>query len=93
MPEATETAPSEASTAKPASTEEDVPATKSIPTGIVPLFFSGASQKIFECVVDAELTTENPCKLIPKQKIVDDFKNRAAVCDFHPVKQKMLVSV
>ena len=62
------------------------------PVGVVPLFFSGPSQQIFECVVDEDLTPERPHKLIPKEKIVDDFKNRAAVCDFHPVKQKMLVS-
>ena len=63
------------------------------PPGVVPLFFSGPSQQIFGCVVDVDLTDQNPHKLIPKEKIVEDFKNRAAVCDFHPVKQKMLVLV
>ena len=62
------------------------------PAGVVPLFFSGPSQQIFECVVDEDLTPERPHKLIPKEKIVEDFKNRAAVSDFHPIKQKMLVS-
>ena len=61
------------------------------PPGVVPLFFSGPSQQIFGCVVDVDLTDENPRKLIPKEKILEDFKNRAAVCDFHPVKQKILV--
>ena len=69
-----------------------VSATKSIPAGIVPLFFSGKSQEIFGCVADADLTPENPHKLIAKEKIAEDFKNRAAVCDFFPVKQKVLVS-
>ena len=64
---------------------------KSIPDGIVPLFFSGKSQQIFECVTDSDLTPELPHKLIPKEKIVEDFKNRAAVSDFFPVKQKVLV--
>lgn len=64
---------------------------KGPPPGVVPLFFSGPSQQIFGCVVDVDLTDQNPHKLIPKEKIVEDFKNRAAVCDFHPVKQKMLV--
>ena len=72
-------------------TEEGVPPTKTIPAGIVPLFFSGASQQIFECVVDTHLTSEHPHKLIPKQNILDDFKNRAAVCDFHPVKKQVQV--
>ena len=64
---------------------------KSIPDGIVPLFFSGKSQQIFECVADSDLTPDLPHKLIPKEKIVEDFKNRAAVSDFFPVKQKVLV--
>jgi hypothetical protein len=61
------------------------------PAGVVPLFFSGPSQQIFGCVVDVDLTDENPHKLIHKKKILEDFKNRAAVCDFFPVKQKILV--
>ena len=65
---------------------------KSIPAGIVPLFFSGKSQQIFECVADTDLTPENPHKLVPKEKIVEDFKNRAAVSDFFPVKQEVLVN-
>ena len=69
--------------------EEAKPA---IPAGIVPLFFSTASQQLYECVADQDLTEENPHKLISKKKIAEDFKNRAAVCDFHPVKQKVLVS-
>ena len=64
-----------------------------IPAGIIPLFFSGAGQQLFECVVDKDLTTENPSKLIPKEKILEDFKNRAAVSDFHPVKKKVQVII
>lgn len=63
-----------------------------IPDGIVALFFSTSSQQIFECVVDVNLTKENRHKLIPKAKILDDIKNRAAVSDFSPVKQKISVS-
>ena len=65
---------------------------KQIPAGIAPLFFSGASQQIYECVADSHVTSDDPYKLIPKDKIVEDFRNRAAVCDFQPVKQKILVS-
>lgn len=82
--------------AAPGQAEDGVEKTESKrgpPPGVVPLFFSGPSQQIFECVVDVDLTDSNPHKLVPKQKILDDFKNRAAVCDFHPVKQKMLVSI
>ena len=65
---------------------------KGPPPGVVPLFFSGPSQSIYGCVVDVDLTDQSPHKLIPKEKILEDFKNRAAVCDFHPVKDKILVS-
>ncbi len=71
--------------------EEEAPPTNKIPQGIKPLFFSGPSQQIFECVVDTHLTSDNPYKLISKEKILDDFKNRAAVCDFHPVKKQVQV--
>jgi hypothetical protein len=64
-----------------------------VPAGIVPLFFSGAGQKLFECVVDQDVTPESPHKLIPKKKIIDDFLNRAAVSDFHPIKKKVQVRV
>lgn len=64
-----------------------------VPAGVVPIFFSGAGQKIFGCVVDEDVTSESPNKLIPKSKIVQDFQNRAAVSDFHPIKKKVLVSL
>lgn len=63
-----------------------------IPAGILPIFFTGAGQKIFGCVVDDEVTLESPNKLIPKDKIIKDFRDRAAVSDFHPIKKKVLVS-
>ena len=86
-----------ADAAKPGSSQQKgkdggVPAIKSTPDGIVSLFFSGKSQEIFGCVADTDLTPEHPHKLVPKEKIVEDFKNRAAVCDFFPVKQKVLVN-
>ena len=70
---------------------EEVAASKTIPDGIVPLFFSGPGQQIFGCVADSDVTVENPHKLISKEKILEDFRNRAAVSDFHPVKKVMTV--
>ena len=64
---------------------------KTVPEGVKPLFFSGPSQQIYGCVVDVDVTPESPHKLIPKEKIAEDFRNRAAVCDFHPVKKILLV--
>eukprot|EP00118_Oscarella_pearsei_P015193 m.135700 g.135700 ORF g.135700 m.135700 type:complete len:900 (+) comp38161_c0_seq11:190-2889(+) len=60
------------------------------PPDILPLFVSGPTQKIFECVADSDVTAENPYKIIRKEKIVADMKNRAAISDFHPAKRQML---
>lgn len=98
MPEPTATqgenneSPQEIATSENAGEAVDDGGNKPTPEGIVPLFFSGKSQEIFECVADTDLTPDNPHKLIVKEKIVEDFKNRAAVSDFFPVKQKVLVS-
>ena len=64
-----------------------------VPDGVVPLFLTGAGQKIFQCVADTDVTPEAPHKIIPKNSILEDFRNRAAVSDFHPVKKKVQVSV
>ena len=64
-----------------------------IPSDIMPLFFTSKTQEIFGCKGDEDVSEENPHKLIPKEAILQDFKDRAAVSDFHPVKQIVLVSV
>lgn len=63
-----------------------------IPSDIMPLFFTSKTQEIFGCRGDEDVTEENPHKLIPKEAIIQDFKDRAAVSDFHPAKQIVLVS-
>lgn len=63
-----------------------------IPSDIMPLFFTSKTQEIFGCKGDEDVSEENPHKLIPKEAILQDFKDRAAVSDFHPVKQIVLVS-
>lgn len=61
-----------------------------IPTDIMPLFFTSKTQEIFGCKGDEDVTEENPHKLIPKEVVFQDFKDRAAVSDFHPAKQIVL---
>lgn len=58
---------------------------------MIPLFISSKSQEIFQCVADEHVTEDNPHKLIPKDAIIQDMRERAAVSDFHPVKQLILV--
>ena len=64
-----------------------------IPTDIMPLFFTTKTQEIFGCKGDEDVTEENPYKLIPKEAVFQDFKDRAAVSDFHPAKQIVLVGL
>eukprot|EP00050_Salpingoeca_kvevrii_P022481 m.126957 g.126957 ORF g.126957 m.126957 type:complete len:828 (+) comp9714_c0_seq7:154-2637(+) len=76
-------------------TDDDAPATgaaggEDIPKGIMPLFFTSATQEIFDCRGDTDVTEESPHKLVPIDKIRQDFKDRAAVSDFHPCKAEML---
>ena len=63
------------------------------PADILPLFFTSKTQEIFGCKGDEDVTEDNPFKLIPKEAILQDFKDRAAVSDFHPAKQIVLVRI
>eukprot|EP00795_Rhopilema_esculentum_P004097 gene4097-20277_t len=61
--------------------EEEVP-----PEYVFPLFLTSKTQEIFSCKVDKDVTPENPLQLIKKEDIFLDFKERAAISDFHPAK-------
>ncbi|XP_075689062.1 dynein axonemal intermediate chain 3 isoform X2 [Rhinoderma darwinii] len=56
------------------------------PEYIVPLVLTSKTQEIFSCRVDEDVTYENPFKLLKKEEILSDLKNRAAVSDFSPFK-------
>ena len=60
---------------------------------LTPLFLSGASQEIFECIADSPdgVTEDAPQKFIQKEKILEDMRMRAAVSDFSVVKEEMKV--
>ncbi|XP_022087919.1 WD repeat-containing protein 63-like isoform X2 [Acanthaster planci] len=82
-----------AKAAKPKKEEvDDKPAAeeKGPADDIVPLFLASKTQELFGCVADVDVTEENPHKFLPKEGILQDMRNRAAVSDFHPVKQRML---
>uniref|UniRef100_A0A7M6DQP7 WD repeat-containing protein 63 n=3 Tax=Clytia hemisphaerica TaxID=252671 RepID=A0A7M6DQP7_9CNID len=57
------------------------------PPYIFPIFFTSKTQEIFSCKADEEVTEENPHKIITKEQIQQDFKDRAAISDFHPAKK------
>ena len=50
------------------------------------------TQEIFECRADEDVTEDEPYKFLRKEKILEDLYNRAAVSDFHPIKQIIQVS-
>lgn len=61
------------------------------PDDIYPIVLTTATQELFECCVDEDVTEQSPYKLLNKDDIIQDIKTRAAVSDFHPVKQFVLV--
>ncbi|XP_008590573.1 PREDICTED: WD repeat-containing protein 63-like, partial [Galeopterus variegatus] len=54
---------------------------------IYPVVLTTNTQEIFKCRIDADVTEEQPYKLIRKEDIFEDLRNRAAVSDFYPVKK------
>ena len=63
------------------------PEEEEIPEYLTPLFFTNQTQEIFQCKGDEHVTEESPYKLIPKEKILQDYRDRAAISDFHPVRK------
>lgn len=47
---------------------------------------------MFGCIAEEHVTGESPYKLLKKDDVVQDMKKRAAVSDFSPAKQTVLVS-
>ncbi|XP_055364183.1 dynein axonemal intermediate chain 3 isoform X2 [Betta splendens] len=60
------------------------------PEDIFPIVLTSATQELFGCRADEDVTRESPFKLLKKDSIVQDIKTRAAVSDFSPVKQTVL---
>ncbi|XP_078075353.1 dynein axonemal intermediate chain 3 [Mustelus asterias] len=57
---------------------------------VIPLVLTSKTQEIFQCVIDQDVTDENPYKLIKKEDIINDMKARGGISDFYPVKQQIL---
>ncbi|XP_075901198.1 dynein axonemal intermediate chain 3 [Nelusetta ayraudi] len=60
------------------------------PYDIMPLVLTSATQEIFGCIVDIDVTAEKPYKLLDRESITYDLRTRAAVSDFSPAKQYVL---
>uniref|UniRef100_A0A665TD64 WD repeat domain 63 n=1 Tax=Echeneis naucrates TaxID=173247 RepID=A0A665TD64_ECHNA len=60
------------------------------PQDIFPMVLTLATQELFGCCADKDVTEKSPYKLLKKDDIIQDIKTRAAVSDFSPVKQIVL---
>uniref|UniRef100_A0AAV2KRL2 WD repeat-containing protein 63 n=1 Tax=Knipowitschia caucasica TaxID=637954 RepID=A0AAV2KRL2_KNICA len=60
------------------------------PEDIRPMVLTSVTQDLFDCVADEDVTGDSPYKLLPKDDILQDIRNRAAVSDFSPVKKIVL---
>lgn len=60
-----------------------------LPDGCKPVFMSGQSQEIFQCIGDDQVTEEMPYKILLKEDIKKDFFNRAAISDLNPFKAQI----
>uniref|UniRef100_A0A3Q2E3L8 Dynein axonemal intermediate chain 3 n=1 Tax=Cyprinodon variegatus TaxID=28743 RepID=A0A3Q2E3L8_CYPVA len=60
------------------------------PDGIFPLVLTSATQELFDCCADKDVTKKSPHKLLKKDDILQDIKTRAAESDFTPVKEIVL---
>ena len=67
------------------------PSPKGHPDDILPMVLTSATQELFGCRADEDVTGESPYKLLKKDDIIQDLKTRAAVSDFSPAKQIVLV--
>ncbi|XP_036448271.1 dynein intermediate chain 3, axonemal isoform X2 [Colossoma macropomum] len=70
------------------------PKESSVETGhpdyIFPLVLTSATQELFGCRADEDVTGDDPYRLLKKEDIIQDMKTRAAVSDFSPIKQAVL---
>ncbi|XP_062308219.1 LOW QUALITY PROTEIN: dynein axonemal intermediate chain 3 [Osmerus eperlanus] len=54
---------------------------------IFPMVLTSATQEMFGCRAEEDVTGDNPYKLLRKDDILQDMRTRAAVSDFSPAKQ------
>lgn len=74
----------------PAPADQEEEENKGPPENVVPIFLASKTQQIYHCVCDEDVTKENPFKIVTKEEILEDLHNRAAICDFHPLKDKII---
>ncbi|XP_046905383.1 dynein axonemal intermediate chain 3 [Hypomesus transpacificus] len=57
---------------------------------IFPMVLTSATQEMFGCRADEDVTGDAPYKLLRKADVLQDMRTRAAVSDFSPVKQLVM---
>ncbi|XP_028259767.1 dynein axonemal intermediate chain 3 [Parambassis ranga] len=71
-------------------TQSPTPPPPDHPEDIFPLVLTSATQELFGCRTDEDVTRENPYKLLKKDDIIQDMRMRATVSDFTPARQIVL---
>ncbi|XP_013408046.1 WD repeat-containing protein 63 [Lingula anatina] len=61
-----------------------------LPEGCQPIFLATKTQELFEVTCGEQITEDHPYKLVKKEDILADLRNRAAVCDFSVFKPQIL---
>eukprot|EP00041_Stephanoeca_diplocostata_P029301 m.862508 g.862508 ORF g.862508 m.862508 type:complete len:987 (-) comp23535_c0_seq1:54-3014(-) len=89
MTDTTESAsPTEGVESIPAEDEEEEPLGEYVEVKPSAIFMTGATQAIFACEADKDVTPENPQKLVTLEAVKADMKQRAAVSDFSVYKKE-----
>ncbi|KAL1022761.1 hypothetical protein UPYG_G00031960 [Umbra pygmaea] len=60
------------------------------PDDVFPLTLTSATQELFGCRCDEDVTADKPFKLLRKEDVLHDMRISSAVSDFSPVKQLVL---
>ncbi len=63
----------------------------SVPEGILPLFLTTVTLKIFDIRIGENVTKEAPMSSIRKQDLLQDIQTRMAISDFQPAKHQIMV--
>ncbi|CAM9893003.1 unnamed protein product [Lampetra planeri] len=62
---------------------------ESAPTGVLPLFLSTQSQELLGLRADEDVTAAAPVRLLPKETLLADVRQRGATSDLHPFRQTL----
>lgn len=60
--------------------------------GILPMFITSSTLKIFNIVIGESVTKENPKMMISREDLLLDIRTRLSISDFQPAKTQITVN-